>query len=212
MKRKLLGSFIFIVSVFVIVLIVWSSMSLLPSSHLSEKNTVTNFTFDNGEPKLSAGLGTPFHQTVNGVTAAFSSPSDPTAFSIQNYGTTFTPLSMFSGNYLWDDQSFRADLDIKFSRSLTAITLTFVTVEHYAAGERDQPSTIELFAYENVSTMTMVGSSSAHGNLSGATYAQGLLSFESGNKPFNQVRLTLPVQTMGASQFYIDNVTITLAS
>ncbi len=150
-------------------------------------------------------MGTPFTQTFNGVTATFSSPSDPNAFSVQNQGTTFYVLPMFSGNYLWDSNPYRIELKIQFSHPISAINVTFATVEQYVAGEHDQPSSFELDAYMDATT---IGSATAHATFSTSTFPQGTIAFI-GSLQFNQVKLWIPPQAYPASQFFIDNVIVT---
>jgi len=76
------------------------------NTHVPPLTTIT-YDFNNGKPVLLEGQNTPFSQTSSGVTAHFSSPSDPAVFSIQSYDTTFYTLSQFSGNYLFDNKISR---------------------------------------------------------------------------------------------------------
>jgi len=175
--------------------------------------TIIAFDFDAGIPTLIEGQNTPLDQTLQGVTAHFSSPSDPNAFSIQSYTTTFFKLSEFVGKYLYDNKPFRDSLDIAFSRTLKDITLTFATVE-YHGGPGIEPSNITLTAYMNSTANNPVGSVIARATWpSGNTFPQGTLSFSSKGQPFNLVRVQLPYGgPEGAMDFLIDNVVITLAA
>src|SRR5690242_19765272 len=112
---------------------IWSSalvlsaiVSLWPAS--SAKAQTVTFDFDTGSPTLTRGQNIPFDQTVGGVTAHFSSPSGA-AFSIQTDTSTGWKMSQFSGNYLNDNNLNRNALDIKFSQTVTKITLTFATAD-----------------------------------------------------------------------------------
>ncbi len=176
--------------------------------HSAEALTVT-FDFDTGTPPLSAGIGTPLDQTKTGVSAHFSSPSDSIGqgYSVQNAGTTFWTLSLFSGNYLIPNSVFKSFLDIKFSQQLTAITLDFATADFQQV---EVPSPLQVTAYEN-STATPIGSATAQGTYGGDTMPMGTLSFNSGGKPFNLVELGLPFYPNGASDFLVDNITVTVA-
>lgn len=100
---------------------------------------------------------------MSGVTAHFSSPWDPAAFSIQNQGTTFFVLPKFSGNYLYQNESSRIKLRIESSRTLISITMTFATIEYHDVGEVDQPTAIELTAYLDSTVTPAVGSATARG-------------------------------------------------
>ena len=62
-----------------------------PTTHVPPYTTIT-YDFNTGQPVLAEGQNTPLNQTSNGVTAHISSPSDPAAFSIQSYDTTFYTL------------------------------------------------------------------------------------------------------------------------
>lgn len=178
-------------------------------SPFSTEPTIT-FDFDTGYPLLAETQNTPLNQTVSGVTAYFSSPSDTPvapAFSVQSYDTTFIKLSQFSGKYLYDNKPSRDSLDITFSQPLTGIRLTFATVE-YAT----EPSNITLTAYLNSVSTSPVGSVTARGTYQTALYPQGTLSFNSGGQPFNLVRIEIPYQgTEGATNFFVDNIIITAA-
>jgi hypothetical protein len=135
-----------------------------PNNNPPEGSVTFAFDFDTGSPALAAqASNTPFEQTVGGVTAHFSSPTDPAAFSIQNQDTTFFVLPQLSGNYLYQNESSRTKLRIEFSRALINITLTFATIEYHDVGEVDQPTTIELTAYVHSAGTPAVGSATARG-------------------------------------------------
>jgi len=173
--------------------------------------TVIAFDFDTGSPVLSEGMNTPLDQTSGGVTAHFSSPSDPAAFSVQSYGTTFLTLSQFSGKYLYDNKATRDYLDIKFSAQLTSVNLTFATIEAHG-GPGTEPCFVTLTAYMDSTANPPVGSASARGTWSNDSYPQGTLTFSSVSKPFNLVRIYLPYQLPGVTDFLVDNVVVTAGS
>jgi len=166
--------------------------------------TTATFDFDTGLPALSVGQNTPLNQTSGGVTAYFSSPTDPAAFSTQSYETTFLKLSQFSGKYLYPNKSTRTYLDIRFSQQLTSITLTFATIEFHDPG----PTNITLTAYMDSTGTTPVGSAVARGVFTNDSYPQSTLSFNSGSQPFNLVRIGLPAQPFAASAFLVDNIIV----
>jgi len=169
--------------------------------------SVLTFDFDTGSPAASAGQSTPLSQSVGGVTAYFSSLSDPAAFSIQNQSTTFFTLPQFSGNYLYQNESSRTNLRITFSQTLTSISLTFATIEYHGVGEVDQPTAIELTAHMDSTETPAVGSATARGVFpEGYTYPHGTLSFDSGGQPFNVVEIGLLYQQRGVTSFLIDKV------
>ena len=173
--------------------------------------TTITFDFNNGIPKLLEGQNIPFNQNVGGLTAYFTSPSDPSAFSIQSYGTTFYKLSQFSGNYLWDNKAEKNIVEIKFSQKIIQISLTFATVEYHGVGNVDNPSFIQLNAYMNATQLTLIGTATAQGAFSSDIYPEGTVTFASGGKPFNQVTIELANQTGSTTEFYIDNIVVQTA-
>jgi uncharacterized protein (TIGR03437 family) len=171
----------------------------------SAKAQTVTFDFDTGTPALSRGQSTPFDQTSGGVTARFSSPSG-SGFSIQSDASTGWKMSKFSGNYLYANSLSSNVLDIKFSQQLTSITLTFATADFQQV---EVPTTIQLTAYLDSNTTPAVGSATAHGTYASDTMPMGTLSFNSGGRPFNLVEITIPRQALAASNFFVDNVTVT---
>jgi len=172
--------------------------------------TIT-FDFDHGIPVLFEGQNIPLSQKSGGLTASISSPSDPTAFSIQSYDTTFYTLSQFSGNYLWDNKAEKNIVEITFSQMITRISLTFATVEYHGVGNVDEPSIMQLHAYQNSTQRSLIGSSTAQGVFSSDMYPQGTLSFTSPGKAFNQVTIELANQTGPTTEFFIDNIIVQIA-
>ncbi len=171
--------------------------------------TTATFDFDTGSPIVQTGTGTPLSQTKNGITAQIRSPSDPAAFSIQNYDKTFYKLSQLTGNYLYDNRPSRDILEIKFDQQLTSITFTFATFEFHG-GPGDPPSNMTITAYLD-STANLVGTTSGHGVWpSGDSYPQGTLTYNSGGQPFNLVRIEMsPFQgPTAAVDYLIDNITV----
>ena len=167
------------------------------------------FDFDSGAPVFHTGQSTPFSQTSGGLTATFSSPADPAAFSIQNHDTTFLTLSQFSRNYLYQNRPSRTPLHTKFSQPVTSITLTFATTDYHGVGEVEEPTAIKLTAYMNTAEITSLGSATARGTFpENYLYPQGTLSY-SGRGAFNLVVIELLFQPRGASSFFADNVVVT---
>jgi len=151
------------------------------------------------------------NQTSNGLTAHFSSPSDPATYSIQSYDTTFYTLSQFSGNYLFDNKIVRDKLQISFSQPLSNITLTFATAEYYGAGHVDEPSIMKVTTYlYNNGGNKMIGSNTAQGIVTDNIFPQGTLSFST-QKSFNFVEIEMLPQQPGGTDFLIDNVVVTTA-
>jgi hypothetical protein len=183
----------------------------IPPSNTTQVPPLTTITYDfnNGIPVLSEGQNTPFNQKVGGLTAYFSSRSDPTAFSIQSYDTTFYKLSQFSGNYLFDNKAMKNTLEIKFSQTITSISLTFATVEYHGVGNVDEPSVIKLTAYLNSTQLTLIGSATAQGVFSSDFYPQGTLSYNGNGKEFNQITIELPQQKGSTTEFFVDTIVVT---
>jgi hypothetical protein len=168
---------------------------------------VVTYDFDTGTPLLPTGRPTGFAQTSNGVTAQFSSPFDPAAFSTQSYATTFALLSQFSDIYLWPNSLFHPPLDILFSEPLTELSLTFATFDDHDPGGGGTP--IKITAYWNSTVDPPVGSATASGVFTTDRYPQGILTFSSGGTRFNLVRIEVPFIPQGASQFAVDNIVVT---
>jgi len=178
-------------------------------AHTAMAGTVT-FDFDTGAPPLYTGQPTPFDQTALAVKAHFSSPSDPgyQGFSVQTDGSTQYHMSHFSSHYLWPNAINAAVLDIRFSRDLTAITLTFATIDYQDNAE--VPSDVKLTAYKDSLQNPPVGSAIAHATYGSDTYPVGTLTFDSGGKPFNLVRIgVVPGQPQGTPGFMADNIIVT---
>jgi hypothetical protein len=205
---KKFRSFLTTVILALVLLIAAIAMGSSPNIALiAAQPTSTIFDFDTGSPVVAEGQITPFTQTSGSVSASFSSPSDPAAFSIQSYSTTFFTLSQFSGKYIYSNNSSRDILDIKFNAELFSINFTFATIE-LQGGLIEQPSNILLTAYEN--TM-LVGSTTAGGVFSNDSYPQGTLSYSSG-QTINWVRISVPAQASGTTNFLVDNIVITFIS
>ncbi len=116
----------------------------------------------------SLGTATTFTDTVNGLSATFSSSADPGGFVI--YPSMFETLT---GNVLGDPGPASVDklaLDVSFSQSLSAITLDFATSDFIT------PSPFTLTAYEN---SKKVGSVSSKGQfLAGFSFPEGEIAFQ----------------------------------
>ncbi len=169
------------------------------------QSTVT-FDFDTGTPSLSIGQGIPIDQTSGGTTAHFSSPNG-SVFSIQSDASTGWHMSQFSGHYLYDNNLNLNPLDIKFSQSVTSITLTFATADFQQV---EVPTTIQLTAYVDSTSSPPVGAATAHGTYGSDTMPMGTLTFSAG-APFNLVEITIPTQPLAASDYFVDNIIVTLA-
>ena len=168
------------------------------------------FNFDSASPALSLRQGTPFDQTNGGLTAHFSSAYDPGGFSVQNPATTFYTLSTFSGNYLKASASLRNTLIIRFDRPLNSITLSFATVDYHDPGAGGTASNIKLNAYLDSSASTPVGTVTAHGEFSGDSYPQGVITLQT-QQTFNLVTIEIPYLAQGAVDFLVDNISVVIA-
>ena len=169
--------------------------------------TIITFDFDTGTPPLAANQVTPFNQTLKGLTASFSSPSDPAAFSVRSHDTESLKLSQFSGKYVYDNKPTRDILDIKFSSDIVVARFTFATIEQQSA-TITLPSDILVTAYRN---NNLVGSNKTYGRFSSDSYPQGMLFFSAG-MPFNWIRISIPSQTSGTTDFLVDNIIVTTIS
>jgi hypothetical protein len=206
MKRtRLIGCKLLTLGVAILSLIALAECT--PNSALAQTQKTFILDFDTSSPILALGQSIPLTQTTGVVTAYFSSPSDPATFSIQSYDTTFISLSQFSGKYLYENNTSRDILDIKFNVDLTGINFTFATIELQGV-QVDQTSNILLTAYKDTA---LVGSITAYGSFSKDSYPQGTLSYSSG-QPFNWVRISVPAQASGTTDFFVDNIVITFIS
>ncbi len=141
------------------------------------------------------GASTPLSQTVNGLTATFSSPGDPGAFAIYNPGAlTIGP------NILADPGPAGRSgvpLGIGFSKPVANVTLQFAT---------DGSGPFSLSAF---SGNTLIGSTSTVGTLpAGHPFPEGTITFDApGNKTFDSIVLTSPQTPF----FAIANPTVSTA-
>jgi hypothetical protein len=145
------------------------------------------FNFDND----GLGTSTTFTDTVNGLSATFSSSADPGGFVV--YQSMFETLT---GNVLGDPGPAFQDnlaLNIDFSQDLSVIDLDFATADF------STPSPFTLTAYEN---SVLVGSATSTGQfLAGFTFPEGEVSFSGG--VFDQV-----VLSSTSSDFAVDNIDV----
>jgi len=144
---------------------------------------------------VKTGKSTTFSNTIKGLTATFSSPSDPGAFSVESVSSS-NLKKPFTGNDLQDLGKYGASfvpLDISFNHNVDYLFLNFAT-----AGS----GSLELMAYENSTLVATViangtgGWDSAYGNPQGQIELYGPI--------FNSV-----VLTSTAAQFAIDNMCTT---
>lgn len=185
---------------------------------LSLAQTVT-YDFDSALPTLNNGNGLPIDQTKDGLTAHFS--ADSSGFSVQSDSSVASvPMTSMPGHYLYPSGTGRTTLTITFSKSLTAISLTFATVD-YQDNTGEVPSDLLLTAkYDGSTGTSTVGSAHAHGTYGGGNfYPTGTLSFTSSpSQPFNKVELVVPsssvisTNTWGTTVFLADNIVCTPAS
>ena len=186
------------------------TIPISPNPQIPPLTTIT-FDFDRGTQTILEGQSTPLNQTSDGLIASFSSASDPSAFSIQSYKTTFYILSQFSNKYLYDNKITRDILYIAFSQPLTKISFTFATIEYEGPGHVEEPSIMKLTAYMDSIFSSSIDSAYANGNFSNSSFPQGKLSYDSKGKPFNLVKIELLYQVHGGTDFLIDNIIVTTA-
>jgi len=203
-----------VTAVALIIILAAGRVSILPAatSYAATQSTVV-FDFDTGSPPPSLYQNTPFdYQTPEGVTAHFSSPSDfvAPAFSVQSTVPVGYNLSMFSGQWLYDNQQSRDYLDIRFNAHLYSINLTFATIEPHG-GPGVEPCYINLTAYMDSVGTDPIGWTWARGVTSSEQNTQGTLSFDSRGQPFNLARIWIPYQPrpMSVTDFFVDHIVIT---
>jgi hypothetical protein len=146
-------------------------------------STVFNFDNDN------LGTATTFTDTVDGLSATFSSTADPGGFVL--YPSFFETLT---GNVLGDPGPAGLDglsLDVAFSGELNAVTLDFATSDF------GTPSPLTISAYQN---SQLVGSIDATGMVpANFTFPEGEITFQ--GSPFNNI-----VISSTATDFAVDNI------
>jgi hypothetical protein len=148
-------------------------------------STIFNFDTDN------LGTSTTFTDTVNGLSATFSSSADPGGFVV--YQSMFETLT---GNVLGDPGPAGQDglaLDIVFSSELSAIEFNFATADF------NTPSPLTLTAFQN---SQIIGSSTSTGMfLNGFAFPEGEIVFD--GTAFNKL-----VISSTAPDFAVDNITV----
>ncbi|MBN1368693.1 MAG: hypothetical protein JW954_00465 [Dehalococcoidaceae bacterium] len=174
--------------------------------------TTILFDFDTGTAAVLPGTTTPLEITANGLTARFSSPSDPAAFSIQSYDSTFLNLPRFSGRYLYQNPVFKTDMHITFDQPLAEISLVFAVLEYHGVGEVEQPTALRLTAYRDMAGTEQAGTATARGVPSDTTYPEGDLSFDAGGATFRMVVIELLYQQPGGTVFVLDDIAVTTPS
>jgi hypothetical protein len=147
------------------------------------------FTFESD----AVGTASKFSNTQNGITATFSSPSDPDGFEV------FPPLGFLTltGNFLGPGANTPAQtpLTIAFNTNISSISLNFGL---------DDAGALTLMAYEG---STLVGTVSVTGVIpSGFDQPEGVISFNGAT--FNSVVLNSP----SSDFFAIDNVDVRAAA
>lgn len=156
----------------------------------SASATTATFNFDSD----ATGTFTPFTDTNNGISAAFSSPADPGGFGI--IPASSTGFVTLSGQVLIDPGPAGANnipLDITFSQQIASISF--------------------LFALNDPSNTTSMDLSTGAGGTASATgtippnhsFPEGSLSFS--GKPFTTVTLSSL-----APDFAIDDLVVTTPS
>jgi hypothetical protein len=203
-RRLLLVGVVVLITVVAVVVYIEVQPSQ-PDAALT-KPTIT-FDFDSGSHPLVATQGTPFNQTINGLTASFSSPSDPNAFSVKENDIESWQLSKFTGKFLYDNKPSRDILDIKFSDDIIDVRFTFATIENKSE-IITVPSNILTTGYRNTN---LVGSNQTVGSFSSDSYPQGITYFYAG-VPFNWIRISIPSQASGTTDFLVDNIIVTTVS
>ena len=163
------------------------------------------FNFDN-VPQYSS---LPSSLTVGGITAQFSATGQ--GFSIQAANVLgFTP-SGFSGNIIYPNSVFAADLLVSFDQALSSFSIMY-SPEEYAT---DTSATMRVTAYMNgslVGTNTAVINCNTQGGA--CTWATGTLSFSS-VQAFNNVVVHYDKAPVTGGDygpiFMADNMSVTVA-
>lgn len=153
------------------------------------------FDFEN----VPVGTATSFSDTVNGLSATFTSSGDPGGFHVLNSGTLFSTLT---GNVLGDPGPAglsHLTLSILFSALQSSVALNFSTFSPIS--QAGVPFTLDAF-----NGASMVGSATVTGSVPpDFDFPEGLISFA--GSAFDRV-----VLSTSAADFTIDNVTVSSAT
>lgn len=164
------------------------------------------FDFDAGTPVLALHQPVPLTQTVAGITASFSS-TNANPPTVENATSTGQGLASFSGKYLAPSNDVGTVVEISFDQPVSGIELKFATMEpaNFAV-----TSDVQLTAFDTSSgTEVSVGTAIAHGTVvAGDSLPSGTLTFNSAGQTFDRVRIQLPAQPLGATKFFIDDITV----
>lgn len=157
--------------------------------------------FDFDSAPLHSGL--PLSLTVSGITAQFSATGQ--GFSIQSANSLgFTPAG-FTGNCIYPNSVYAADLLVSFSTTLTTFSILYAP-EEYAC---DSSATMRITAYMDAS---LVGTATT--NAAAGTWPSEMLQFSS-SQGFNRVVIhyDAPPATGGdwGPIFMADNMAVTPA-
>lgn len=147
----------------------------------------------------------PIDLTEGGLSAHFSATGS--GFSIQNYGTTFMQPAGFSGNYLYPNSVFAADLIIDFSAPLSGFSIMYSPQELGC----DNSATMRATGYMDA---TQVATNTATAPVPG-TWPTGTLTLDSA-APFNRVVVHYDARPPTCQDwgpiFLADNMLVTLAA
>ena len=151
----------------------------------------TVFNFDNDTP----GTSTTFTDTVDGLSATFSSEADPGGFVV---GPSI--FDTLTGNVLGDPgpaEQSNQFLDVIFSQTLNSVDLDFATSDPSA------PSLFGLFALNNGFPVAEALSVGAF--LPGFTFPEGEIAFS--GEDFNELEIGA-----NSPDFAVDNIAVNVAS
>ncbi|MGA3133553.1 MAG: PEP-CTERM sorting domain-containing protein [Terracidiphilus sp.] len=168
------------------------TFALASASLCAAANASTVFNFDSD----NVGTSTTFTDTVDGLSATFSSDADPGGFVI--YPSIFDTLT---GNVLGDPgpagQQDNLFLDVNFSQTLNAVDLDFATADF------GTPSIFGLIAFDNGFPVAEVFSTGTF--LPGFTFPEGEISLS--GVDFNSIELE-----SDAPDFAVDNIAVDVAT
>jgi hypothetical protein len=160
------------------------------------------FNFDNYATNDPANLTyTPFTDTVNGLSATFTSNADPNG-GVNGFVVAPAFLPSFSGNVLNENQGVHsyATLTITFSRPVNDFFLNFGLNDPNAANGTGM-DVLNLVAFNNGAGLGQVGQSTNLGLPDVTTYPQGIALYD--GTPFDSVSLSSPIDL-----FAIDNLSV----
>lgn len=178
----------------------------LVANFVNAPRSVTFDTDSGNPPPMATMTSTPFTTTKNGLTASYHAPDLMSFFSVQS-DATIVWIHQFhmQDQYLLPGSVSRNDLQIDFSRRLSAVSMDFATIEMESWADVESP--LQVSAYLDSTSNPPVATAQTRGKYGGGTtYPEGVLELRSA-APFNIITITVAPNPYFTNNFLLDNVT-----